>query len=248
MHHFSTKFSFTGVLAACCTALGLAACGGGGGGTSATTTPGAVTPAPVVNAGVSYTAFTEDRISSGTLVLDTANGFASDGINYNFVATSNGGCTLSSNPRDPSTPACSPLAGGEAFLLCDGTATGYFDTVLFKPSVMEIDFAELRGRTLTAVTCGNPGVRSTSGSFVFQQNGVTILKDSAGNTSTRGADSLSAITGPQGEQFFNLRNRLVARKIVQGSKTTFFMMELYENFGVGGVTRKPSIFMLEVNT
>lgn len=248
MHHFSTKFSFTGVLAACCTALGLAACGGGGGGTSATTTPAAVTPTPVVNAGVSYTAFTEDRISSGTLVLDTANGFASDGITYTFVLTTNGGCTLSSNPRDPSTPACSPLAGGEAFLLCDGTATDYFDTVLFKPSVVEIDFAELRGRTLTPVTCGNPGVRSTNGSFLFQQHGITTLTESSGSSWTRSVDSPSTITGPQGAQDFNFRHRYVARKIIQGAKTTFFMIDLYENTASPIGIKKPTIFMLEVNT
>lgn len=241
------KFSFTGVLAACCTAIGLTACGGGGGGTSATTTPAAVTPAPVVNAGVSYTAFTEDRVSSGTLVLDTANGFSSDGVTYNFVSTSNGGCALSSNPRDPSTPACSPLAGGEAFLLCDGTATDYFDTVLFKPSVVEIDFSELRGRTLTHVTCGNPGVRSTSGSFVFQQNGGATLTVST-SSSIQNIDSPSTITGPQGEQYFNFRHRYVARKIVQGSKTTFFMIDLYENNASPVGIRKPCIFMLEVNT
>lgn len=228
------------------TGAALVACGGGGGGG---------TPAPPPDSGfgtstgkapgVTYTAFTLDEVVSAPLLFDVDGGIKIEAFTYTLSSNATS-CGLSSNPNDPTTPVCSPMAGGEALLLCDNTTGNNFDTVLFKSSVTEAPISELRGLTGSSVTCGSPGVRNAQWVVAVGADGTVSTGIGAPGNQNFSLPFLDQIASPGGVQFFDWQFRFAVRKIVQGNKTTYFLMELYEKryAGANGV-RAPVIYVLE---
>lgn len=255
MRYFSIKRSgfFLFVLAMVVGAL--TACGGGGGETTPVVTPAsdpvipvvAPAPAPVILSGITYTAFTEDRVSPASLTFDATNSIALDsGITYTLSATANGGCTFNSNPPDPDAPACSQLPSGEAFLLCNGTTGESFDTVLFKPTVVDASINDLRGLTMSALTCGSPAFRTTTAAINFSVTGVSV-ETRGGSTWTLASEIVAQFASPTGNRDFSFQRRFVVRKLVQSVKTTYFLVDLYENIAGTAEVSSPRIYVVEVN-
>jgi hypothetical protein len=220
-------------------AFSLASCGGGGGGTTT-----AIAPSPTVKpAGVTYTAFTEDRVSSGSLTFDIDGGFLNGTTTYTLATTTNGGCSFTSSPTDPDTPVCSPIAGGHAFLLCNSTTGDYFDTVLFKSSVVDANFSEIAGLSLSSVSCGNPLIRTTTWTIDFNADGTVVERKGSG-TNGYPATYIQTLFSSTGARYFDYQHRFVLRKLVEGSKTTFFLVDLYENVAGTNTIFNPRIYLL----
>jgi hypothetical protein len=203
-------------------------------------------PAPVIVSGMTYTAFGEGRVSSGSLTFDASNSIVLDSITYTLTPTPNLGCTFTSNPLDPDMPVCSQLPGGEAFLLCNGTNEDYFDAVLFKPTVVDADIEDLRGLALSAVTCGTPATKTTNASINFSVSG-TSTETRPSSTSMVDSQSVLNYARPTGAREFDFQRRFVTRKLVQSAKTTYFLLDLHENVVGNAQIKSPKIYVTEVD-
>jgi hypothetical protein len=222
-------------------AFGLVACGGGGGGGSGVSAPSPTTKP----AGVTYNAFIEDRVSEGSVTFDIDGGLSDGTTTVTLAPTPNGGCSFTSNPADPTLPVCSPIAGGQAFLLCNGTTGENFDTVFLKSSVVGADLSEFSGLKLSNTSCGNPLSRTTSFAIEFLADG-SVHETVAGGALSYAPGGFSQFLADAGVAVFDYRLRYVLRKLVQGNKTTFIAMTLYENTGPANNTfRKPRLYVFE---
>jgi hypothetical protein len=206
------------------TALNLVACGGGGGSGSAPVVAGAVPKA----AGVTYTLFTEEYISSGSVTFDIDGGILNGTTTYTLASTANGGCSFTSNPANLDTPVCSSLAGGQAYLLCDNTTGEYFNSVLFKASVVDASINEITGLSLPSVSCGIPSIRPAIRTINFNMDG-SIVERTNGSSNTYDSANAQELFSVTGSRYFDYQHRYVLKKLVEGSKTTFFLLDLYEN-------------------
>lgn len=218
----------------------LVACGGGGGGGSGTAVSAPTTKPP----GVTYNAFIEDRVSEGSLTFDIDGGISDGTTTYTLASTANGGCSFTSNPNDPTTPVCSPLAGGQAFLLCNGTTGNFFDTLLFKSTVVAADVSELKGLILSSMTCGSPFIHTATWTIEFNAND-TITERSGGSSNTYPASFTPQLFSNAGMRYFDYQHRLVLRKVLVGNKTTYFLIDLYENVAGTNTVFSPKIYVLE---
>jgi hypothetical protein len=221
--------------------VALVACGGGGGGGSGTTTATPTAKPP----GVTYNAFTEDRVSEASVTFDIDGGISDGTTTYTLASTASGGCSFTSNPNDPTTPLCSPIAGGQAFLLCNGTTGENFDTVLLKSSVVSADLSEFSGLKLSNTSCGSPLFRTTTFAIEFRADG-SVYETVPGGSLSYATGGFSQFLADTGVVVFDYRLRYVLRKSIQGNKTTFIAMTLYENTTpTSNAFRKPRMYVFE---
>lgn len=204
-------------------AIALTACGGGGS-ESAPVIAGSVPK----SAGVTYTLFTEDYISSGLVTFDIDGGISDGTTTYTLASNTNGGCSFTSSPTEPDPVFCSPMAGGQALLLCDNTTGEYFNSVLFKSSVVDASASEIAGLTLPSVSCGVPSLRAATRTIDFNLDG-SIVERTGGSSNTYGVTYAQELFSVTGSRYFDYQHRYVLKKLVEGSKTTFFLLDLYEN-------------------
>lgn len=234
--------------------ISLVACGGGGGDSPASvpaSNAGAVPSQPATSvavpakaAGIRYTAFFGDRISPGVVTFDVDGGVVLNSATYTLEVSATS-CSFNSAPVDPTAPVCSPLANGEAILFCTNTTGESFDTVFLKSGVVEADISDLLGRTLTAFSCGSPSVRAVSPTIRINTNGSFVEIDGL-STSTTGTGLLTQLTSITGSQYFPFQHRFVVRKIIQGARTTYFLIDLYENVAGTSASRSPKIYIIEL--
>lgn len=230
--------SFLGAIAI---ALTLTGCGGGDSTTIAAT--------PSKPAGLTYTVFTEDRVGSGYLTFDIDGGLQVDDVTYTLASQSATQCSFTSNPANPPNPACNTLAGGEGYLLCDGTSSDHFGVALFKASAVAADISELRGMTLKAYSCGATALRETGATLELLSDGGYVQYFPPGSTFNWQPTWLSQALSSTGVQYFDFRVRLVPLKVVQADKTTYFLMELAEKTNPASTDFKlPRIYSIELTT
>jgi hypothetical protein len=185
-------------------ALTLQACGGGGSGSTdvaASPAPGPA-PAPAPAQALPTSRFLingEGGIGTGTVDIDTAGNFTVDGTRISINAGGSSGCTFSSIPAEAGI-VCNQLAGGKAFLLCQGSTGTNFDVGLFRQSDFTSvnNLAELGGATLTGLSCGATGPRTTSQTLAFSADGAIATQASGGSTSTLGAGIPAQLLQPGG--------------------------------------------------
>jgi hypothetical protein len=245
MKRFKTRLFSLG-LPAIAVAITLVACGGGGGGGSAPETPAVPVVAPPKADGITYTAFTEDRVSSGPVTFDIDSQLTIDSFTYTLASTANGGCTFTSSPFDSTAPAgCGQLAGGEGFLLCNDTAGESFNTVFFKSTVVHADFNDLLGHTVTGTSCGSSLLRSTPATIEFRLDG-SFVELLAGTITGTFTGFLPGLTSPQGVRDFGYTHRFEVRKVAQGAKTVYFLLDLFENDPGSTQAPPPRIYTIEL--
>jgi hypothetical protein len=241
-NRFLKVFYFSVVIAIA--TFGLGACGGGGGGGAAPAAAPAASSPTTKAAGVTYNAFTEDRVSEASVTFDIDGGLSDGTTTYTLASTANGGCSFLSNPSDPTTPVCSPIAGGQAFLLCNGTTGDYFDTVLFNSSVVAADVSEIKGLSLSNVSCGSPSFRTATWTIDFNADGTVVEKRGASSNGYP-ANFVTQLFSSLGMRYFDYQHRFVLRKLIRGSKTTFFLIDLYENVAGTQTVFRPKIYVIE---
>jgi hypothetical protein len=224
--------------------FGLSACGGGGTAATPTATPTA-TPAASKPPGITYTAFGKDLVSSVSLTFDVDGGISDGTTTYTLASTANGGCSFTSNPNEPDLPVCNPVAGGQAFLLCPSLTGEYFETVLFKSSVVAADVSEIKGMTLSSVSCGSPSIRTASWTIDFNANDTIVEKHISGSSNSYGAGLTAQLFSSLGMRYFDFQHRFVLRKHVAATKTTYFLMDLYENVAGTQDSYNPKIYVIE---
>lgn len=136
---------------------------------------------------------------------------------------------------------------GAGYLLCNDRVGEHVDTVLFKAAVVDADFNDLRGKTLESVSCGNPGIRKVAGTtFELQQNGVMVQVFNGTSTFTVGAGP-AQYTGATGDAYTDgYRRRLVFKKLVQATKITYFVLDLYERATEPASFNLPRVYTVDV--
>jgi hypothetical protein len=225
--------------------VALVACGGGGGAGTGTTTASPTTKPP----GVTYNAFTEDRVSEASVTFDIDGGISDGTTTYTLASTANGGCSFTSNPNDPSTPLCNPLPTSAGYLFCSNPTGEAFDTLLFRQSVVDASLNEIGLLQLSSISCGSTNVRTITGTIGFDSIGnLTETYPGAGSFSYA-PSTIASIFATNGyidaaRGFF--RTRFVLKKMVQTNKTTYFLLRLTENPGTNGQIIPARLFTLDV--
>jgi hypothetical protein len=217
----------------------LVACGGGG---------GASAPAPQPKPpGATYTAFIADEVATFRVTLDIDGGLVDGSTTYTLASTPTG-CTFTSNPSDPPDPACSLLAGGEGFLLCDDTAVTDFGLVFLKDSFVPASPSEIDGLVLRRAACGNPSLRLLNETFELRLANESRPSTEVVvglNSFTLSPSRFAEATSEQGMTSTGLQQRYVFKKVVGPTKTTFFAFDLSKLLFSQSPPLKAYVYMLE---
>jgi len=229
----------------------LAGCGGGGAdpSSSAAAAPGVVAndPAPRLT---SFLANGEGSIFTLDVRLDESGNVANaaTGTHYQLQQSGASGCSMSSNPADPSIAACNVLAESRAFLFCGDTLSPHYTVALFRQSDVQVaTHWELAGKTLTGIACGASGPRSTDYSFVISANGEAAMEYTGLSTWSYGAGSLDAMERTTTCTLTNVGfcQRLLIYKIRSGTATQYFLLVLWQ-MPSAGAQRAVNLYYLQV--
>ena len=237
-------------------------CGGGGGGGAEPTPTAApsVTPTPAPGPTqssssapsaplTSFLSNGEGTIATLSIGIDEAGNIAGTGpdAQYQLQQTGASGCSMSSNPADPTVAACNLLAGGKAFLFCADTLTPHYTVALFREAeVQVVTHWELAGKTLTGLACGPSGPRATSYSFVFSSDGETAMEYTGLSTWGYGSGSLDMMERTTTCVLTNVGfcERLLIYKVRSGTATQYFLLVLWQMPSTGA-QRPVNVYFLQ---
>jgi hypothetical protein len=211
---------------------GLVACGGGGGGGAGSDS----------GEQPSLLAYSSGSIASTAVSLDGANGFDLSGVHYQ-LKTADESCSLVTNPTSARPAACTPLAGGRAFLGCD--RAGSVSLVLLRPDdFQEVSWSQVNRQTLTQVTCGATGVQQIAGSTVTFRGfpGSAVEKHvEPGIVTEISHDSENLMNLFSGEGTAN-RHRWILYKAKVDTSSVYVLLDLYE----GQFAPAQAVYVVEV--
>ena len=214
-------------------------CGGGGESDAAAATapsaaqptasgPGEPTAPGPADALTTFLVNGEGGVGTLKIGLDASGNVTQSGTHYQLQAGGPSGCTMTSEPSDPSVASCNTLAGGKGFLLCENTLSPHFNFTFFRESDVQVaTHWELGGRTLTGLSCGTSGPRTTAYTFTFSSDAETAIEQAGPITNNYGAGIPDLYDQPTGYQSFaNLRQRWVIYKVSSGAATQYFLLVL----------------------
>jgi hypothetical protein len=224
-----TRLAATLLLSGICALYG---CGGGSdsapAGDAASSAPSATT---AVGPGEPLTSFVsngEGGINTINVGMDAAGDFSILNTRYKLQSGGASGCTITSDPAEPSFAACNVIAEGKGFLLCRNTLSPYYTGMMLPQSETQaVTYWEVAGRTFTGIACGPTGPRPTGFTFEIYVNGGAFERAEYG-TSSWGPGSLEPLERTTTCSAGNSCQRLVVYKVGTGAHPQYFLAMLWQ--------------------
>jgi hypothetical protein len=189
------------------------------------------TPTTAVGPGEPLTSFVsngEGGVNTVNFGVDASGGFSVLNGTYKVQSGGASGCTIASDPADPSVAACNVIAEGKGFLLCRNTLSPYYTVMMLPQSETQaVTYWEVAGRTFTGIACGPTGPRATGFTFEIYVNGGAFERAEYG-TSSWGPGSLEPLERMTMCSQGQMCQRLVIYKVGTGAHPQYFLAMLWQ--------------------